>query len=438
MGSAALRGVRSFSSRNRLVLVSASKTLVGSMSARAATMVSALGAAGLLGATGYGTYAFVLATVGLSSGVGLLGAGPVVSREVARAAPREAARFAAVTVMTTAAASAGTAVVSLLAIEFFDIGDMRGVLHGWIRAGVVLWTVASGVSTIAQAILVGHLRFSAAAMTTLLRSAGVAAATPIGAMTTDVAGTMTAVLLTECAAAVATVAYLRRHAMLGVGVDVVSLWGTFTRIVRLGGSTGLASLLVQLSLWGGQALLMSQPGGVAANGAFAVALRIALGAAAIPTALNAVLVPILSAKRSQASGRELVLLSTGTAVASAVGAVLLLPWLLDGWLHDYSAFAVVFYVMLGSILPVVANEALGAVALAAGHFRAWIVSDVLLAGSMALIYAWTVPSAGATGLGLAYTAGYLASVALLAGRSGRGAHLWSPLGTQRLVLLRER
>src|SRR4051794_13548252 len=74
-----------FLKRNRLVLKSASTTLAGTMVGRAVTMLSVLGTAGLLGAAGYGAYAFILSTVGLIAGVGQLGIGPVVSREMARA-----------------------------------------------------------------------------------------------------------------------------------------------------------------------------------------------------------------------------------------------------------------------------------------------------------------------------------------------------------------
>jgi O-antigen/teichoic acid export membrane protein len=104
---------------------------------------------------------------------------------------------------------------------------------------------------------------------------------------------------------------------------------------------------------------------------------------------------------------------TVIAALCGVAVALLMPHLLAGWLSDYQEYAIVFYVMIAGILPVVMNEAVGAVVLAEGNIRSWVLSDVMLALSMALVYWLTVPLVGALGFAIAHVVGYLTSTVVL-------------------------
>ncbi|MGY1802943.1 hypothetical protein ACI78T_06655 [Blastococcus sp. SYSU D00922] len=377
------------------------------------TMLSVIGAAGLLGAGGYGTYAFILATVGLSAGVGQLGIAPIVSREIARTEKPDAGAFATVVIGTTATTSAVIAAVSIVVIKLFDVGSVASTVDVWLAVGIVAWAMASGVSTIAQAILVGRQWFSSAALVLALRSISISAATVAGALSGDFRQTTIPVLLTECGVAIGTLLYLRYRGLLRLDARSFDARAKLAHVMRIGSSSGFASLMVQVSFWGGSAWLMSQPGGAAANGAFAVALRIALGASVIPAALTTVLVPLLSSGRPDISRRDSTVMPSAVAALCALAVSLVMPYLFDTWLHDYGDFAAVFFVMLAGIVPVVMNETIGAVALAGGHIRAWVVSDVVLATVAALVYWPTVPAAGALGLAVAHVAGYTVSIGVL-------------------------
>ena len=96
--------------------------------------------------------------------------------------------------------------------------------------------------------------------------------------------------------------------------------------------------------------------------------------------------------------------------AVTVAAASLVLELNGGFYADRPAALMVLAI---AAVPCVANDVLSSAALSEGRVRAWLLSDVALAATLAGLAVALVPAHGATGLAWAYLAAYTVSAAVL-------------------------
>jgi O-antigen/teichoic acid export membrane protein len=141
----------------------------------------------------------------------------------------------------------------------------------------------------------------------------------------------------------------------------------------------------------------------------------------VPGAMAAVFFPMMSwlgIEGRDHQSRELfrfnfwanILVTAIPAIALAISA----RWLL-GLSGTYYAHGLApFLVLMAATVPSALNNVLSSASLSLGAIRAWLISDLVLAVAFIGTAMTIVPLVGATGLALAYLAGYLASDAALA------------------------
>lgn len=394
-----------------LLALSTTFTLGGSVLTKLSAVASALVVTTLLGADGYGSYAFFLATAALVAGIGQLGIQSVVTRDIARG--KELGRSSAI-LAALAVTIAVTMLVSFLVCLSIWFGpEVLGLteLKRPVLVTLLPWATAMTTNTIVGAVLIGLTLYREAATVQSIRGVLVAAASTIGALSGEVQLTVLMTGLGEIVGALIALLVLRKNTEFSW--DSVLFKSGVRDALRVGTRSGSASLLIQLATWAVSVLLIAQPNGLTQNGIFALALRLSLVVSLIPQALVTVLLPKMSKLEKGGSLREGVILPVLLAVLVAGLSLLGFPLLFLVLPVEFSENSVVMVTMLCVAVISVANAALGNRAVAAGQMRAWVLSDYALAATLLTCGVPLVQSHAALGLTLAHGFAYGASILVL-------------------------
>jgi O-antigen/teichoic acid export membrane protein len=197
--------------------------------------------------------------------------------------------------------------------------------------------------------------------------------------------------------------------------DLQMLW-------QLGMPALLGSAVVLPSMWLGQALLSSQPGGLHALGLFGLAFRFYLVILFVPAAITPMVLPALARtlaeRRSSGTYGRLVraslVLNVGLAAILALVVAGSAPVLANIGGSGYAGARPIIVVLAVAALAAGLNNVLSQAAISMGRIRAWLLSDIILSVALALTAAVLVPRWLGTGLATAYLIGMVATcVALL-------------------------
>ncbi|AGL16326.1 lipopolysaccharide biosynthesis protein [Actinoplanes sp. N902-109] len=391
-------------------------TAVAGAAGRGAGLLAGLAGAAALGPAGYGAFAFLATSAVLVSACGVLGFGPLLTRAMAADPETRTARLAAAVLIVSTGLTLGAGLVLVAGAWLTGVA----VLHGTAAPAVLVWALGTSGATILTAVFTGHRLFGAAALLTVARAvlAGTAA---LGAAVGTGNPSLAALAAggAEVLLALAGLGWLRRTGRVAP-VPVRLLRVVVAGLARPALAAGVASLAIQGALWLTQNLLLSGPGGLADNGAFALAGRLSLVVSMLPLALGGAAVPYLSRVAEPARGHALARQITAWGLVLAVPVAALLAGLapaVNRWFGPgYAGYAPTTTLMAVTGVAVAANSVLGSVAVGLGTIRDWIVSDLLLAVVLAGAALMLVPRYGSQGAALAHLAGYGASAACLAVR----------------------
>ena len=288
-----------------------------------------------------------------------------------------------------------------------------------LSAGIVF---ATSISSAQLGILTGFEAFRNVALLQTVESLLDCALMVVGVVLGGLAGSVLGWLLGEVITlAMGFILIDRTCVASGVRVCYRVLAAEWDVLWDLGLPMLAAGIAVLVALLLSQRLLAAQSRGLADLAAFNVAYRWELVVVFIPSAVAPIMLPILSSLR--ASGRAdqirriFRLNMTASVALTLVPAALVMVLghqLLGLTGHFYSAQTTVLAVLLVTAIPIVVNNVLSQTALSLGAVAAWMVSDLVLAAVLLAVAVALVPGHGATGLGFAYLAGYVATDVVLA------------------------
>jgi len=384
--------------------------------ARGIGLAASLCLAFLISVTDFGVFALLAATAAFVGSLAQLGFAPLITQRIAQSDEVATQRFVAARALLAAAAL--SLLGALILVVLFDpgFGALPHVLP-LTRAQLLVvaaWSGFLALNPLASSVFAGHHDFAWVNGLGVLRAISVSVASlglawlfdsPLAACVGALAG--------EVVVAALAVGTLYRRGWIGRWAGNEAEPGGF-----LGASfvAGLASLSIQGAMWVCQVLLLNSPGGLAENGYFLLASRLALVVTFLPNAISSAALPHLSAISPQEGLRTqrrltlaTVLLSMLLSTPVIIGAPLATAWFGSG----YEAAGYPVAVMAAAAIAVAANNMLSATAVAWRRVRLWVASDVVLALAIAVSGILLIPSHGAIGAAISYAIGYSLSAAIL-------------------------
>jgi len=379
----------------------------------------------------FGKLNLMQTAITLLSGFGGFGLALAVTRQVAeaRAVRAEVAgRYLGTALVLTLAG--GLAVGAALGIgRSFFAGVLlhdRGL--GSLIAASTGAVPFAALNTAIQAALMGLEAFRSTAIAQWLQGIGAGAGLVAGAVANGAVGGLLGFSVGQAVAALASYALLRREAS---GQSVVVSYRLrreeMRELWRYSLPTFCGFLAISSAMLVGQIILSHQHDGFSQVGIFNNAYRWHLAILFVPSAIAPLLMPVMTRLGARGRGREvaslfrgstlgMLVLATAPAVVIAAAAPLVLG--LSG--DFYSRHPLPLIVLAAASVPAALNSVLSSTSVSLGAIRAWLFSDIVLAGVLIGTAALLVRGSHASGLALAYLAAYVATdLALVAPLSRR-------------------
>jgi O-antigen/teichoic acid export membrane protein len=412
------------------LLRSSAWLLFGAAFSRAATLGASVLVARIIAPADFGKLTILQTTVLLLSGLAGLGLVLAITRQVAEARgtdPDLAGRYlGSALVLTALGATAVTGVFILGRTTFADVLLADPDLTDFVvaAAGAISFTAFNAAI---QAALLGLEAFRLVAVAQWLQGFGSAIGLVLGAQADGVTGALIGLSLGQALSALASFVLLRGETTAqGVRLSYRLERDKLRRLWRIGLPTFAAFLAGAASLLAGQLLLSHQADGYEEVGLFAISYRWHLVILFVPASMVPALVPLMTRLHSRQGHRELRSVFrdaiTATLFLLAVPALLIglgAPLLLGLSGQFYADHPLPLVVLALAAVPAALNNVLSSTAVGIGAMRAWLVSDLVLAAVLVGAAALLVGQHGATGLALAYLAGYVATDLALAGPLSR-------------------
>jgi O-antigen/teichoic acid export membrane protein len=374
----------------------------------------------------FGQLTLMLTAVTLLSGLAGLGLVLAITRQVAEVRtsdPALAGRYLGSALVLTVAGAVVVTVVFLAGRTFFAgalLNDRDLTAFITAAAGAIAFTAFNAAI---QAALLGLEAFRWVSVSQWLQGIASAIGLVVGASADDVTGALIGLSLGQALAAAVSFVFMRREARAqGVRLSYRLERDKLRRLWRIGLPTFAAFLAVAASLLAGQVILSHQSDGYEEVGLFAIAYRWHLVAMFVPGSMVPALIPLMT--RLNTKGRldqltsvfrDSMLATTMLVALPALIIALAAPLLLGLSGAFYADHPLPLIVLALASIPTALNNVLSGTAVGLGAMRAWLVSDfvlgVVLVGTAALL----VGGLGATGLAVAYLAGYVATDVALAG-----------------------
>jgi PST family polysaccharide transporter len=184
----------------------------------------------------------------------------------------------------------------------------------------------------------------------------------------------------------------------------------------------IGSLAVQPAMWVGQIVLVRRPDGFIQAGYFAFGYRWYLFIMFLASAIAPIGLPMLTNIRATAQRdthvrflRISFAINVAVVVVPGLAVVLLAQLLTQIGGAGYAGARSTLIVLAITCVPAAANTVLSQAALSLDRVRAWVVSDFVLAGSLAGVAVILTPRLGSIGLAYAYLVGMTATCVVLIG-----------------------
>jgi O-antigen/teichoic acid export membrane protein len=400
--------------------------LLGASLSRAATLAASVVVARIVAPAQFGQLTLMQTAVTLLSGLAGLGLVLAITRQVAeaRTSDRElAGRYLGSALVLTVLGSVIVTGVFLAGRTFFagallNDRDLTALITA--GGGAIAFTAFNAAI---QAALLGLEAFRWVSVSQWLQGIASAVGLVLGAVANDVTGALIGLSLGQALAAAVSLVLMRREATAqGVRLSYRLERDKLRSLWRIGLPTFAAFLAVAASLLAGQVILSHQSDGYEEVGLFAIAYRWHLVALFVPASMVPALIPLMT--RLNAKGRldqltsvfrDSMLATTMLVALPALIIALAAPLLLGLSGAFYADHPLPLIVLALASIPTALNNVLSGTAVGLGAMRAWLVSDIVLAVVLVGTAAALVGGLGATGLAVAYLAGYVATDVALAG-----------------------
>jgi O-antigen/teichoic acid export membrane protein len=400
--------------------------LGGAIVTRAATLGASIAVARIISPADFGRVTLMQTSVTLLSGLAGFGLTLAITRQVAEARTDEpavaGAYLGSAVVFTLIGATAVTGIFiagrTVFASALLDDSGLTTLITA--AAGAIAFTA---INAAIQAALLGLEAFRSMALAQWLQGLGIVGGLVVGAAEHGPTGSLAGFSIGQAAASVAAWYVLRRETRrqqipVSYGLKRPELF----RLWRVGLPTFAAFLAVATSLLTALVIL-GHHDSYSEVGLFTTAYRWHLVILFVPAAIVPALVPLMTRLQGRArretmaslfgdSMRATLVLAAGPAVVIALTAPLLLG--LSG--HFYETHPWPLVILAAASIPTALNNVLSNTSVGLGEMRAWLVSDLVLGAVLVGAAAGLVGAGlGATGLALAYLAGYVGTDLALAG-----------------------
>jgi O-antigen/teichoic acid export membrane protein len=405
-------------------LASTGWLLVSAVASRMAALAATVVVSRVLMPASFGRLAVLQTAVTALAAIAGFGVGVALIKRVAEVrstAPSLAGRYVGAGLLATAAGGLAVTALYLAAAHPVSLWLTR-TSHGQsaviASSGAILFTA---LLTSTQGALAGMESFRRVAISQALQSAVPSLGLIVGAELSGLNGALAGYSVASAVAAGASLVMLRT-ALRGQGIPIARSFdpAVWRALLRLGAAAFAASLVVTSALLFGQLILAYRSHGYAQVALFNVSYRWQLGIMLLPGTLASVLLPTMARLGAQgrdtASARLFTLNARLTAIVSAVPALLLAllaPVVLGLSGKYYSHHLAPFRILMLAAVPGALNNVLSSAGISLGAIRAWLVSDIVLALAFFATAVTLIPGHGATGLALAFLAGYVATDAAL-------------------------
>jgi O-antigen/teichoic acid export membrane protein len=406
----------------RKLLADSAILSVGSGGARLASLASSLGAAAILGASGFGDLGYLLVTVGTFASVGSLAVPAIVVREVAQQ-PQQLRETISAALLIVTTSTILTSVVGLFLLWFTG---QTGIWNSWSEAPwvllaslVLVMACAQAISAVAMSALTGGQAFKSWTAVSLGKALLIGSVTIVFAMTQSVPATLGAITVAEVISCLIAITVVRRMGVLGQAFErslsVQDIRVKTKELIRQSIAPGLAGQSIAAANWLALTLLLSIAGSEAL-GIFIIALRIVTGASFIPMSVVDASLGKLHRDASQIQVpqqvKSMLIRASVSAMLTAMIVVIFAPAInLLG--SDYASSVVTTQILAASLPLISLNALLGNIALSRQRMRLWASSDVILAATLIAAAIYLVPLYEVEGLSISLISAYAVSVLVL-------------------------
>lgn len=400
--------------------------LVGAVGGRGLTLVAAIIAARVLGATAFGELGAIQSSIGLFGVLAGVGLGLTTTTHIAAyrtTLPERAGTY--VTLSLTIAACSGAVVslglgsaASMLAAQVLGAAHLVDELR--IAALLVLLGAISGVQL---GCLAGLERFRLIALVTVLRGMVFVGAQTWGALAFGLTGAVWGVVLAEAAGVIMQQVAVQ-HACRSAHIPLVYRhlrWNEARAVWQFALPALLSSLATQPALWIGNVLLVHQPNGYAALGLFVAADKWRQLVLFLPASVASIVLPMLSnlyGTRNVGEYQRMFKLNLVTNLCAVgvpmIGIILLRRVAMATYGPEYAAGHETLVLLAASAVGVVLNNVLGQVLVSQGLIWWRCAFDVVLAGLLVVFAVLFIPTYREQGMAAAHCAAYtIVAIALL-------------------------
>jgi len=401
-------------------LASTGWLLISAVASRLAALASTVVVSRLLVPASFGRLAVIQSAITALAGLAGFGVGVALIKRVAEvrlSEPGLAGRYVGTGLLATFAGGVGVTALYVASAHPASVWLVRSS-HGQgaivASSGAILFTA---LLTSIQGGLAGMENFRRVAVSQGLQSVLPSLGLILGAELSGLDGALGGFSAGNALAAVASLMILRATLRdQGIQIGWSRQSAVWKPLFRLGASAFAASLVVTAALLFGQLFLAYRAHGYAQVALFNVAYRWQLGVMLLPGTLAVVLLPTMARLgaegRGNASTRLFKLNVRLTALVSAVPAAvlaLLAAAVLGLSGRYYGHHVAPLRILMLAAVPGALNNVLSSASVSLGAMRAWLVSDLVLALAFFATAVVLIPGEGATGLALAFLAGYVAT-----------------------------
>jgi O-antigen/teichoic acid export membrane protein len=415
----------------RRVATSARWSLGGAIISRGLTLVSLVVVARALEPGDFGKLTVIQTTAALAAALAGLGLGLAATKRIAEQRNEDktsAGQAAGAALVLTAAAGA------LLSVTFLVLsGPISRVflnapdLSSQMRLAALLPLVGSFAGA-QLGILYGLEAFREVFLSGVARGIAVSVLLVIGAYQAGLTGALVGLSGGELLAIGMSHIMIRRSAArAGVVIPYRATLADARTLYRLAGAASIASIAIQSAMWFGQLVLVRQADGFSQAALFNLAYRWYLAITFLSSALSPIALPLLANVRTSRPMGEYGRLARLTLIGSlavVVGPVIVVVGLAPAIMRlGGPAFASAWptlVILAAAALPSALNNALSQTALSLNKVRAWLLSDGLLAVTLAVMAFLLVPYLGGAGLAIAYLSAMVMTCIVLVGPVRRG------------------
>jgi O-antigen/teichoic acid export membrane protein len=393
-------------------------SLVNSIVAKAATFVQAILLARILGINGFGEWGILLSTIAMVQVFASLSLEVAAIKYVAQwrySHPERLGRLLGLLQIVAICTGVSTCLVMVLCAPVIADHLLKAPQLAGPVAMVGIIVLLSAISDIFHGVLTGLERFRELAWISSVSTLTGVILTVFLAFNQGLLGALFGVLVTNF---VTLVIFFRRSIVLfrevGIKVEYSNCSDEWRCVWNYAIPSMLAGIVVTVSFWMAQVVLVQQSHGYEAMGAYHAANQWRTIIIFLPTQILSAFLPVMSSlfisdpeRLRVLQDRILINIMLLTLVLT-LPVALLSPWLMQLYGQDFTAFSLTLVAM--AILPIfdIGHVVLQQSAIVYGYMWMQLVANVILIVVVAVGTYWLIPKFMALGLAVTLLLGYVA------------------------------